>query len=269
MHFSLSSLLRTALASTTLLALSVTGALASQAALHWVDRATNESGFKIERKVSPTGPYAQLAVAPANSVAFVDATLAASTTYCYRVRAYNSAGNSAYSNEVCVTTPVTNFTLSASVLGNGTLTGSPAGITCPTDCTQAYAAGTPVTLTPRAGSGARFVSWGGACTGQGSPCVVTLRATTNVTATFQAAPVATPPRIRLTWVDMATTESGFKIERKVGPTGTYAQLAVTAANTSAFVDPTLAASTTYCYRVRAYNSAGNSGYSPELCGTTR
>jgi hypothetical protein len=44
---------------------------------------------------------------------------------------------------------------------------------------------------------------------------------------------------------------------------------VTPANSVAFVDATLAASTTYCYRVRAYNSAGNSGYSPELCGTTR
>jgi Divergent InlB B-repeat domain len=267
MTFSLSSLLRTVLASTTLLALSVQGALASQAALHWVDMATNESGFKIERKVSPTGTYAQLALTAANLATFVDPTLAASTTYCYRVRAYNSAGNSAYSNEVCVTTPVTTFRLSASLLGNGTLTGT--GINCPTDCTEDYRAGTSVTLTPRAGSGAQFVSWGGACTGQGSTCVVTITATTNVAATFQAAPTSTPPQIRLTWVDTATTERGFKVERKVNPTGTYTQLALTAANTSAFVDPNLAASTTYCYRVRAYNTAGDSGYSTELCGTTR
>jgi hypothetical protein len=116
----------------------------------------------------------------------VNPNLAANTTYCYRLRAYNSAGNSAYSSEVCVTTPVTTFRLSASLLGNGTLTGTPAGLNCPTDCTQDYAAGTPVTLTPRAGSGARFVSWGGACRGQGSTCVVTLTAIKNVTATFQA-----------------------------------------------------------------------------------
>jgi hypothetical protein len=269
MTFSLSSLIRTVLASTTLLAVSVQVALASQAALHWVDMATNESGFKIERKVSPTGTYAQLALTAANLATFVDPTLAASTTYCYRVRAYNTAGNSAYSNEVCVTTPVTTFRLSASLLGNGTLTGTPAGINCPTDCTQDYGAGTQVTLTPRAGSGAQFVSWGGACTGQGSTCVVTLTATTNVAATFQATLPSIPPQIRLTWVDTATTERGFKVERKVNPTGTYTQLALTAANTNAFVDPTLAASTTYCYRVRAYNTAGDSGYSTELCGTTR
>jgi hypothetical protein len=180
MQLSLSTLVRAFLATTTLLALSVNSALAS-----------NESGFKIERKVNTTGTYTQIALTAANNSSFVNPNLAANTTYCYRLRAYNSAGNSAYSNEVCVTTPVTKFRLSASVLGNGTLTGSPAGINCPTDCTQDYAAGTRVTLTPRAGSGARFVSWGGACTGQGSTCVVTMTAIKNVTATFQATPPAT------------------------------------------------------------------------------
>ena len=104
MQLSLSTLVRSFLATTTLLAFSVTGALASQAALHWVDMATNESGFKIERKVSPTGTYAQLALTAANIATFVDPTLAASTTYCYRVRAYNTGGDSGYSNEMCGTT---------------------------------------------------------------------------------------------------------------------------------------------------------------------
>jgi len=90
-------------------------------------------------------------------------------------------------------------------------------------------------------------------------------ATKNVAAIFQAA----PPQITLTWADTATTESGFKIERKVSTTGTYSQIALTAANIVSFVDPNLSASTTYCYRVRAYNTDGNSGYTNEMCGTTR
>jgi predicted phage tail protein len=266
MTLSLSTLVRAFLFSSTLIPLSVEGALASQAAIHWADTATTESGFKIDRKVSATGTYTQLALTAANMASFVDPNLTANTTYCYRVRAYNSAGNSAYSNEVCVTTPVPKFRLSASLLGNGTLTGTPAGINCPTDCTEDYGDGTQVTLTPSAGSGARFASWGGDCTGQGSTCVVTMSATKNVAATFQAAP---PPQIRLTWIDTATTESGFKIDRKVSATGTYTQLALTAANIASFVDPNLSASTTYCYRVRAYNTGGNSGYTNEMCGTTR
>jgi hypothetical protein len=265
MQLSLSPLVRSFLATTTLLAFSVTGALASQGTVKWTDTATTESGFKIERKVSPSGPYVQIAVTAANIGSFVDPTLVASTIYCYRVRAYNTGGDSAYSNEVCVTTPVATFRLSASLLGNGTLTGSPVGINCPTACTADYAAGTLVTLTPKPGSGAKFASWGGECTGQGSTCVVTMTATKNVAATFQVA----PSQIQLTWADASTRESGFRIERKVSTTGTYAEIALTAANIVTFVDPTLLASTTYCYRVRAYNTGGNSGYSNEMCGTTR
>lgn len=185
MTFSFSSLVRAFLSSTTLLALSVNGALASQATMRWIDTSTTESGFKIERKVSPTGTYTQLALTAANITSFVDPNLTANTTYYYRVRAYNSAGSSPYSNEVSVTTPVTTFRLSASLMGNGTLTGTPVGLNCPTDCTEDYAAGTQVTLTPQAGSGAQFAGWSGACTGKSSTCVVTMSAAKNVVATFQ------------------------------------------------------------------------------------
>lgn len=186
MTFSFSSLVRAFLSSTTLLALSVNGALASQAVVRWTDTSTTESGFKIERKVSQTGTYTQLALTAANTASFVDPNLTANTLYCYRVLAYNSAGPSPYSNEVCVTTPVTTFRLSASLMGDGTLTGTPVGINCPTDCTEDYAAGTQVTLTPYAGSDAQFVGWSGACTGK-STCVVTMSAAKNVVATFQRA----------------------------------------------------------------------------------
>ena len=103
MTLSSSTLVRACLFTLPLLAFSVNEALASQAAVKWTDTATTESGFKIDRKVSPTGTYAQLALTPANSVAFVDSPLAASTTYCYRVRAYNTGGDSGYSPELCGT----------------------------------------------------------------------------------------------------------------------------------------------------------------------
>ena len=265
MTLSFSTLVRACLFSITLIALSVDEAFASQAAVQWADTAASESGFKVERKVGKTGTYSQIALTAANIVSFVDPNLSASTTYCYRVRAYNAAGNSSYSNEVCVTTSVQKLRLSASLIGSGTLTGNPAGINCPTDCTEDYVAGTQVTLTPSPLSGAKFASWGGNCTGQGSTCILTMSATKNVAAIFQAA----SPQIMLRWADTATTESGFKIERKVGKTGTYSQIALTAANIVSFVDPNLSASTTYCYRVRAYNTDGNSGYTNEMCGTTR
>ena len=76
-------------------------------------------------------------------------------------------------------------------------------------------------------------------------------------------------QLTLSWADTATSESGFKIERLVSSTGRYSQIALTAASITSFVDTNLLARTTYCYRVRAYNIAGNSGYSNNLCGKTR
>jgi hypothetical protein len=76
----------------------------SQVNLSWTDNATNEDGFKIERK-SGSGSYALVGSMGSNLITFSDLGLTPNTTYTYRVYAYNSAGNSLqYSNEVIVTT---------------------------------------------------------------------------------------------------------------------------------------------------------------------
>lgn len=71
--------------------------------------------------------------------------------------------------------------------------------------------------------------------------------------------------INLTWNDNSNNETGFRIERKTGTTGTFAQIATTAANVALYADTTVVTGTTYCYRVRAYNGAGNSAYTNETC----
>ena len=58
----------------------------------------------------------------------------------------------------------------------------------------------------------------------------------------------------LNWADNSSNESGFRIERKTGSNGTYAQIATVAVNVRSYVDSSVTAGTTYCYRVRAYNS---------------
>jgi hypothetical protein len=45
--------------------------------------------------------------------------------------------------------------------GHGTIVSSPAGIDCGSDCSQAYAAGTRVTLTVSAAAGSQFAGWSG------------------------------------------------------------------------------------------------------------
>ncbi|MEP6913294.1 MAG: fibronectin type III domain-containing protein, partial [bacterium] len=82
----------------------------SQINLAWTDNSDNESGFKIERctgstvTCTTTGTFAQIAQVGANVTTYSDTGLSASTTYSYRVRAFNSGGDSAYSNVAEATT---------------------------------------------------------------------------------------------------------------------------------------------------------------------
>jgi subtilisin family serine protease len=82
------------------------------------------------------------------------------------------------------------------------------------------------------------------------------------------ATAASSRRINLTWQDHSTNEDGFKIERKAGAGGTYSQIAVVGANITAYSNLGLSPSTTYFYRVRAYNAGGDSSYSNEDDATT-
>jgi hypothetical protein len=76
----------------------------SQVSLAWTDAASNESGFKIERSISPTGGFTQIATVAADVTGYVSTGLDAATAYFYRVRAYNSGGDSPYSNVATATT---------------------------------------------------------------------------------------------------------------------------------------------------------------------
>ncbi len=70
-------------------------------------------------------------------------------------------------------------------------------------------------------------------------------------------------QIDLAWQDNSTNEQGFKIERKLGETGQWSEIARPGAGSNSYQDHEFYASGTYYYRIRAYNEAGNSYYSPE------
>jgi uncharacterized repeat protein (TIGR02543 family) len=71
--------------------------------------------------------------------------------------------------------------------GSGSVTSKPAGISCPSDCTESYAAGTVVTLRAVARPGSMFGGWSGACTGTAVTCTVTMSDSRSVTARFSLA----------------------------------------------------------------------------------
>jgi hypothetical protein len=162
---------------------------AAQLTVTWIDNSDNEKDFKLERKTGTTGVYTLLASVPADTSFYVDTTVTAGTTYCYRVRAHNDAGDSSNSNEACAaaTNPVLqSLTVAKAGTGAGIVASSPNGINCGATCSASFASGTSVGLSATASTGSTFTGWSGACTGTGG-CAVVLDAAKTVTATFAVA----------------------------------------------------------------------------------
>jgi hypothetical protein len=75
-------------------------------------------------------------------------------------------------------------------------------------------------------------------------------------------------QVNLSWQDKSDNESGYRIERKTGVNGAWAQIAAIPANSVSYSNTGLGAGTTYYYRVFAYNDAGSSAPSNEAYVST-
>lgn len=81
--------------------LAVTSTTSSSISLSWADNSDTETGFKLERCMGATCTnFQQLPAFGANVTSYNDTGLKANATYRYRLRSFNAAGNSAYSNTV-------------------------------------------------------------------------------------------------------------------------------------------------------------------------
>lgn len=84
--------------------LTATAASSSQINLSWTDNSANEDNFVVARATTAGGPYTDVATLSANVTSYSDTGLAGTTTYYYVVRAKNSVGTSANTNEASATT---------------------------------------------------------------------------------------------------------------------------------------------------------------------
>jgi hypothetical protein len=75
------------------------------------------------------------------------------------------------------------LTVTEAGTGSGSVSSSPAGISCPSTCSANFTSGTVVTLTATPAAGSTFAGWSGACTGT---CSVTMTAAKAVKATFNS-----------------------------------------------------------------------------------
>jgi len=175
---------------------------AGQATLSWVAPSINEdgtpltdlAGYKIYYGTA-SGNYTQN-VDAGNVTTYAFTNLTDGKTFYFVATAYNAAKfESKYSNEISKTIPALTQTYILSVnkagTGSGMVTSSPAGISCGSDCTEVYTAGTVVTLTAVPDSSSSFGGWSGACSGTGT-CSVTMNGAKNVKATFTHKTYAIP-----------------------------------------------------------------------------
>ncbi len=78
-----------------------------KATLTWADNSTDEDGFRIERSANPPATWAEIGSVGPDIVSFVDQPINPGETFCWRIIAFNVAGSSAPSAEVCAAAPST------------------------------------------------------------------------------------------------------------------------------------------------------------------
>lgn len=208
------------LASLVLLQIPNDQASAAGLQLTWADNSTDETGFKIERRLS-AGTFGIVASVAANVTSYSDSGLIDNTTYCYRVNAFNGVGSSPYTPEVCGTTPAptpTVYSLTLSKQGSGTITSNPAAVNCGTTCLASFTSGATVTLQATPATGYTFSGWGG-----DADCLdgaVTMSGNKSCTATFTANPVV-PASYTLTVIPVGTVTAAGSGSGKIvsSPTG--------------------------------------------------
>lgn len=178
---------------TLVLSLNASIVFAGDATLSWDAPTTNKdgsplidlAGYKVYYGTTSRNYSQNIDVG--NVTTYKVTNLTEGLTYYFAVTAYDTSRNeSNYSNEASKTIPSIQYTLSINKggTGTGTVTSSPAGINCGSDCSEAYNAGTAVTLTASPATDSTFTGWSGSgCTGTGT-CTVTMDAAKAVTATF-------------------------------------------------------------------------------------
>ncbi len=265
-----------------------TGTASTEIILTWTDTSNNESLFKIERSTG-SGAFTLRSTVGANSTSYKDTGLASLTTYAYRVYAWNIYGGSAYTNQASATTlapgqsaPTAPTELTATAvsatqinlnwtasLGSFTVTGYRVERCQGLFCTFAQVATTTATSFSDANLTAsttyRYrVRAVDAVGGVGSYSPIASATTQAADTTAPTAPggltanSVSVGQINLSWT--ASTDNvgvtGYQVDRCQGAgCATFAQVA-TPTGTS-FNDTGLAPSTSYSYRVRATDAAGN------------
>lgn len=251
---------------------------ASQVNLAWTDQSANEAGFTIQRSTDGGSTWVNLATLPTNATSFSDTAVQGGVMYLYRVYAEGAAVDSAYSNTASATiVPSAPTGLVASGVSTSQINLTWLDVSGETgyriersvDGSTWSQVGTTIAditsfqNTGLAGGTSYYYRVFAVATFGESPASATAMGTTEALA-IPAAPTSVSAaklaknKMKVTWTDNATNESGFNIQRSTDGK-TWKQIGAVPANATSYTDSIRSGA--YYYRVSAYNAAGESAFS--------
>jgi len=252
--------------------------------LTWQDNSDDESGFAVERKLDENGQWTLLDSLTFNQTVFHDSIVTEGVVQCYRVSAYNQWGNSTCSNTACLSTTFVPAAPSNMVAhginknqirlnwqdnsnnedgfeiwrNDSTFVRTKQNIVEFLD--NAVIAGMNYLYKVRAFNAFGYSSF--------SNSVSAKTGTPPLAPSMLSGIAISQNQINIKWQDNANDENGFYIERKNSPADTFIQIAYVNFDVTSYQDFTVLANQIYSYRVKAFNSWGESGYSNEVAIST-
>lgn len=264
--------------------------------LSWNDNSNNEEYFVLEKSLTLECGYTLAAQVTADVSLMEVVGLAANTTYFFRMYALNASGKSFYSGFISETTladaaiPNAPSNLQASATGASTIrltwddnSNNESGFHIEISLspstgfiqTAINPAGTTELLIDNLAENTTYYFRVRAFNSEGTSEYSRLAsATTYLGQSLPASPsnlwasADGSSSIQLSWRDNSQDEQGFKIEQSLSPSGGFTTVTTVGANVTTTIVSGLSAGTTYHFRVHAYNSTGNSGYSNTAGATT-
>jgi len=254
--------------------------------ISWVDNSTTEAGFRVERSVDGGSNWIALGTVDPNITHFADFGFSSEERVCYRISAETPQGTWVSSMD-CTTPPARPTNLTATAVNAETIELSWTDNTAIEDGYEVHRAASSsgpysllADLPPNAISyrdtgliGEQTYSYricakkDGGCSDFSNDASVVLATAPPSPASVTIAEPSSSSVVNVTWIDNSATEEGFRIERSTDGGASWFSIATTPANQTALGDGQHLQEQLLCYRVIAFNHAGDSSPSNTGCTT--